>query len=66
MRPLFYGIIFFVIGAVAFVFSIVINVVTLGHFRTLSNVLGIATAASMPVAILAELIRWLMKRKSKK
>ena len=63
MRPIFWGIIIFVLSTVAWVFSIVINVLTLGHFKMLSNVLGVLFLASLPLALFGQLIRWFLKEK---
>jgi len=57
MRPIFWGIIIFIVSLIGFVISIVFNVVTLGAFRWVSNVLGIIALLSLPVALLWELIR---------
>lgn len=62
-RPIFIGIIVFALSAMGWVFSIVINVITLGHFRELSNVLGYIFLLSLPVAILAEIVRWFIRRR---
>lgn len=62
-RPIFIGIIVFVISIIAWVFSIVINVITLGYFKAFSNVLGYVFLLSLPIAILAELIRWVIRRR---
>ena len=64
-RPIIWGIIVFALSIVGFVFSIVLNVVTLGHFRLLSNILGYVFILSIPVAIVAELFSWLLRRREK-
>jgi len=64
-RPIIWGIIIFALSVVGFVFSIVLNVVTLGHFRLLSNILGYVFILSIPVAIVAELFSWLLRRREK-
>ncbi len=63
MRPIFWGIIIFILGLVAWVVSVVFNVLTLGHFRAISNFLITIALAAIPVAILLELVRWFIKRR---
>jgi len=62
MRPILWGIILFLVGAVGWVFSAVLAVVTFGSFKVLANVFGILLVASLPVAAAFELIRWLRKK----
>lgn len=64
-RPIIWGLIVFALSVVGFVFSVVINVVTLGHFRLLSNILGYIFILSIPVAIVAELLMWLLRKRKK-
>ncbi|MBI2064726.1 MAG: hypothetical protein HYT62_01590 [Candidatus Yanofskybacteria bacterium] len=56
-RPIIWGLIFFGIGTVGWVVSVVFNVVTLGAFAWISNVLGIIALLSLPIALICELIR---------
>ncbi|MEK9180601.1 MAG: hypothetical protein AAB897_04285 [Patescibacteria group bacterium] len=63
MRPILWGIILFLIGAVGWVFSVVLAVITLGTFKFLTYVFGVLLAASLPVTIIFELVRWLRKKK---
>jgi len=64
MRPIFWGLIASAICAVGWVISTVFAVVTLGSFRTLANVFGILMIASVPVALVCEVILWIKKRKN--
>lgn len=64
-RPIIWGIIVFAVSVVGFVFSVVINVITLGHFRLISNILGYTFILSIPVAIVAELFVWLLRKRKK-
>ena len=63
MRPILWGIILFLISAVGWVISVVLAVVTLGAFKILTYIFGILFIASLPVAIILELIRWIKKKK---
>lgn len=58
MRPIYWGLIFFGVGAVGWVISVVLAVVTLGAFKSLTYVFGIIFAVSLPVATVWELIIW--------
>lgn len=55
----------FGIGAVGWVISVVLAVVTLGAAKILTYIFGILFIASLPVALVVELILWIRKRKSK-
>lgn len=63
MRPIYFGVLFFIIGAVGWVFSVVLAVVTFGTFKILALIFGILFLASLPLGLLGEIIRWLKKRK---
>ncbi len=62
MRPIYWGIIFFVLGALGWVTFIVFAVVTLGKFKLLANIFGVIFLASLPAALLGEFTRWIAKR----
>ncbi len=62
MRPIYLGIIFFIIGAVGWVTSVVFVVVTLGKFKMLANIFGAIFVASLPLALAGEIVRWLIKK----
>ena len=57
-RPIIWGLIFFGIGAVGWVFSVVLAVVSLGKLKILANIFGIVFALSLPVTGIWELILW--------
>lgn len=61
MRPIFWGIILSLIGSVLWVISIVFNVVSLGEFKWLSNILAYIFISGLPIAIIWELIILLKK-----
>jgi len=63
MRPIFWGLIAFAICAVGWVLFTVVAVVTLGTIRAPANFFGILMAASIPVAVLVELILWVKRKK---
>jgi hypothetical protein len=63
MRPIYWGIIFFVIGLAGWFVSVIFAVVTLGKFRLMANIFGYMFALSLPLALLGELIRWRNKNK---
>ncbi|MEK9186374.1 MAG: hypothetical protein AAB885_02180 [Patescibacteria group bacterium] len=63
MRPIFLGIVFFIIGAIGWVLSVVLAVVTLGKLKILATIFGILLIISLPIGILGELVRWLMRRR---
>ena len=65
MRPIFWGIILFLIGLAGWFISVIFSVVTLGGFRSVGNFFGLLMLASLPVAIVLELVRW-ARRKLKK
>ena len=64
MRPIFWGIILMLIGAIGWVISVVLAVVTFGATKILANIFGIMFAISLPIALVAELIRWIRRRKN--
>jgi len=61
-RPIIWGIILSIIGAVGWVFSVVLAVVSLGVLKPLTYVFGIIFLASLPVAIVWEIIRKIKKK----
>ncbi|OGZ03685.1 MAG: hypothetical protein A2648_01885 [Candidatus Lloydbacteria bacterium RIFCSPHIGHO2_01_FULL_41_20] len=63
MRPIFWGIILFLIGVFGWLVSVIFNVLTLGEFKWVSNFFGVVFLASLPVAIVFELIRWFKRKK---
>ena len=63
MRPIWWGILFFIIGALGWVIGIVFTAVSLGKLRVLANLFGYIAIFSLPTALVLELIR---KRKSAK
>mgnify|MGYP001562474105 CR=1 FL=1 len=63
MRPIYWGIIFFIIGALGWVTSVVFAVVTLGKFKLLANIFGYIFLTSLPAALLGELVGWIAKRR---
>ena len=65
MRPIYLGVLFFIIGAVGWVFSVVLAVVTLGAFKILALIFGILFIASLPFALFWELVRWARKHREK-
>ncbi len=64
MRPILWGLIFFGFGAVGWVISVVLTVITLGAFKFLTYIFGILFALSLPVAVIWELAIW-TKRKTR-
>ena len=60
-RPLLWGIIAFVVFGFIWFVSVILSVITGGAFRVVANASGIAAAASVPVAVVLELVRWLRK-----
>lgn len=58
MRPIFWGLIFFAIGTVGWVISVVIAVVTLGAVKFLTYIFAAMFMLSLPVAGLFEFLRW--------
>lgn len=62
MRPIFWGLILFGIGAVGWVISVVLAVITLGALKLLTYIFGILFALSLPVAGIWELILWVKNR----
>lgn len=63
MRPIWWGMLFFIIGALGWVIGIVFAAVSLGKLRVLANLFGYITIFSLPTALVFELIR---KRKNAK
>lgn len=64
-RPIIWGLIFFGIGAVGWVLSVVLAVVTLGQLSWLANFFGWFAAGSLPAAVIGELILWIKNRNKK-
>src|SRR3989338_4402205 len=62
MRPIFWGLIFFGVGAVGWVVSVVLTIVTLGALKFLTYIFGILFALSLPVALVWELALWIKKK----
>ena len=58
------GIILSIIGAIGWVVSVVLAIITLGATKTLAYIFGILFIASLPIAVVCELIR-LLKNKNK-
>lgn len=65
MRPIFWGLIIFLIGLAGWFVSVIFSVVTLGKFRLLANLFGYIMVASLPVALMGELIRRIIKKRNK-
>lgn len=63
MRPIVWGIILFLISAVGWVISVVLAVITLGAFKILSYVFGVLFVASLPIALIFQLFRFIKKKK---
>lgn len=63
MRPIFWGIILFLIGTVGWVFSVVLAVITFGAFKILTYVFGILFVASIPIALVFELARFIKNKR---
>ena len=63
MRPILWGIILFIVGAVGWVISVVFAVVTLGTLKLLTFVFGALFIFSLPVAVVLELTKWLKRKK---
>lgn len=61
-KPIIWGLIFMVVGAVGWVFSVVLAVVTLGKLRMLANIFGYIAFFSLPIAIVWELLNKLKKK----
>ncbi|OGN04649.1 MAG: hypothetical protein A3B99_04030 [Candidatus Yanofskybacteria bacterium RIFCSPHIGHO2_02_FULL_44_12b] len=57
MRPILWGIIVLVLSAIGWVISVVLNVVTLGSLRWVSNMFGIIALFSIPASVIWEIIR---------
>ena len=57
MRPIWCGVIFFVIGILGWVAGVVFAVVSVGKLRLLPNIFGIIAIISLPIALIAELAR---------
>jgi len=64
-RPIIWGVIFAIIGAVGWVFSVVLAVITLGATKVIANIFGYLFILSLPVAGIWELIIWIKDRKNK-
>lgn len=62
MRPIWRGVIFFVIGALGWVVGVIFSAVTLGKLAVLPNIFGVMMILSLPVALIAEFVH----RKHKK
>ena len=64
-RSIIWGLIFFGIGAVGWVFSVVLTVVTIGKLKFLTYIFGTLLVASLPVGLVGELILWIKKKRLK-
>lgn len=62
-NPIFLGILVFCISLVAWVISIIFNVITLGAFRWVSNAFITVAMLSLPVAFLWKLASRSFKKK---
>lgn len=63
MRPIFWGLIVFLIGLAGWFVSVIFAVITLGKFKLLANLFGYLMVASLPLALAGELIRWVKRKK---
>ncbi len=62
MRPIYWGIIFFIVGLAGWFVSVIFAVITLGKFKLLANIFGAIFVASLPTALLWEFINWIIKK----
>lgn len=65
MKYIIWGIVFFLIGAVGWVLSVVLTVATLGKFAPLAGFFGTLAVGSLPVAVTLAGLSRLKKRKVK-
>lgn len=63
-KPIIWGLIFFGIGAVGWVISVVLAVITLGSLKFLTYIFGYLFALSLPIGIVLEIILRLKRGKS--
>ena len=61
-RPLFWGMVWFLLCGAGWFVSVIMSVITVGAFREMANLFGIAAVASVPVTIVLEII-WIKQRK---
>jgi len=68
MRNIFFWIILAIVGAVGWVFSVVLAVVSGGHqfFSATANFFGIMMLVSIPIGLVIELVRYIKRRKYEK
>ncbi len=62
-RPIFWGLIGFVVGLAGWLVAVILSVLTLGEFRLFAVVFGYLFIVSIPLGLLGEAIRWLFRRK---
>ncbi len=65
MKNILFWIILAIVGAVGWVVSVVLAVVSGGHqfFSTAANFFGMMMAASIPIGLFIELVKYIKKRK---
>ena len=62
-RPIIWGMIFSVVGAMGWAVSVVVAVASLGKLKFFANFFGIAMLASIPISILWEIGLMIKNRK---
>ena len=65
MKFIIWGIVFFLIGSVGWVLSVVLTVATLGKLAPLAGFFGALAIGSLPVAIILACLSRLKKRKAR-
>ena len=63
-RPIFWGIILLIIGIIGWFISVILAVVTLGHFRQSANFFGALAYIGFPASLVFEFVKWIKKRKN--
>ena len=56
MRPILWGLLVSVIGALGWVTFVIFSVLTLGEFRLLANISGYIMIAGLPIGLIGELL----------
>lgn len=62
-HPLFWGLLIFFVALAGWWISIIFSVITLGHFRVITNAFGHFALWILPVTAVWEFILWIKRKK---
>lgn len=63
-RPIFWGIIIFLISGLGWFVFVILSVLTLGKLSWVANSFGVVAGISLPIAIIGEIVKRIKNRKN--